>query len=333
MRKFSGRGAAAAAAKGGQGKQQRLNGGKDNVNPSSFPLPLRASRAAAEVLPQLDALRRAATQRSKGWLLPAIASLKAPRTNVHVLQRSVLAPRAPLVAFLREFGGDDYFDPPVLSSSTSTSSSSSSSSAAYAEVRRAYVETLSAALERHLRRYVAAVSRLADRGDGCSPPLVGTGARPQIPPSSAAHAEPGGGGGGGGGVGGAASGGSAVAGALAAFVDAVAHTTAAAARHHHHSPSSSSSSSSSRSLDAAERGAILLHLDRPALVPGATAAASGGTGGARAGEGGSGGVGPSTPMVSMMRWWSRTRWWYWAALMASRWRWCLPFFPGGRSAL
>ena len=277
MRKLSGRGGDGAAAKG-----RRQSPGR--AAPSFAPL--RASRAAEEVLPQLDALRRAATQRSKGWLLPAIASLRAPRTNVHVLQRSVLAPRgAPLVRFLREFGGDDYFfeASPALSSSSSSSSSGSppAPSGAYLEVRRAYVETLSAALERHLRRYVAAVGRLADFGG--APPLVGTGARPQIAPS--ARAEPGG-------ATAAAGGGagSAVAGALAAFVDAVASSSSSA--------SSSSPSSASRSLDVAERGAILLHLDKPALVPGAAtsaaAAAGAGAGGGGAAPRGGAGEGPSS---------------------------------------
>ena len=271
MRKLSGKGA--GAERGAKAGKDR--GTKDN-RLNAFP-PLSASRAAAEVLPQLDALRRAATQRSKGWLLPAIASLRAPRTNVHVLQRSVLAPRRALVSFLREFGGDDYFlasssSPLISSSSSSIPSDSSASSAAYAEVRRAYVETLSTALERHLRRYVAAVGRLTDHG-GC-PLLVGTGARPQIPPSSATGSEHG------------VAAGNAVAGALFAFVDAVSHSASSS------SPSSSSSSPSNRSLDAAERGAILLHLDRPAMVPGATTAASGAAGGEggkaapRAGEGG-----------------------------------------------
>jgi len=296
MRKFSGKEEATrkkTATTATTATATGLDKNSTKSAPASFPL--RASRAAAEVLPQLDALRRAAATRSKGWLIPAINSLKAPRTNVHVLQRSVLAPRRALLAFLREFGDDDYFTSPVLSSSSSSasssSSSSSSSSAAYADVRKCYVETLSSLLSRHLRRYANAVGRATDFGG--TPLLVGTGLRPQIAASARAPLEhdqtAAGGSSSSSGPGGA------VVGALAAFVDAVASASSSSS----HSSSNSSSNPSGRSLDAAERGAILLHLDRPALVPGAmTAAAAAGGGGARAGAAGSSSSGPSTPTAT-----------------------------------
>ena len=209
-----------------------------------------------------------------------------------MLQRSVLAPRKALVAFLREFGGDDYFSPPGFASSSSASSQADPvASSAYAEVRKTYVETLSTLLARHLRRYVAAVGRLTEHGG--APPLAGTGLGPQIAPS-ARLPEPGAAGSGGSSSSSSSSSANVVAGALAAFVDAV--SQAAAATHHHSSSSSSSSASSSRSLNSAERGAILLHLDRPALVPGATTAAAAAA--PRAGDNGaasSSSAAPSTP--------------------------------------
>ena len=108
-----------------------------------------AAAAAADVEPHARRLRALASTRARDWLLTAIAGLKAPRTNIQVRQRALLAPRAPLAGFLRAHA-------PALA----------------AEVRSCYVEAAGGVLARHLRAYAAALDR-ACPPDGGRAPLVG----------------------------------------------------------------------------------------------------------------------------------------------------------------
>lgn len=66
-----------------------------------------------------------------------IYALRKPKTNIQILQQNVLLKYKYLVAFLRQHGRE-----------------------VYAEVRAAYVDTLSRVLSSHFRAYLAALERL-----------------------------------------------------------------------------------------------------------------------------------------------------------------------------
>ena len=116
---------------------------------ATSPVVRGAAATTADAEPHARRLRALASTRSRGWLLTAIAGLKAPRTNIQVRQRAVLAPRAPLAGFLRVHA-------PALA----------------ADVRSCYVEAAGGVVARHLRAYAAALDR-ACPPDGGRAPLVG----------------------------------------------------------------------------------------------------------------------------------------------------------------
>ena len=107
---------------------------------------VRASKAFKDVDPELEKLRVKAITKAREFLLQRIYDLRKPKTNVQIQQQTRLLKYRYLVSFLKAHGPETH-----------------------AEVRNAYVDTLSRIYSSYFRTYLSAVERLqrqyADRSD------------------------------------------------------------------------------------------------------------------------------------------------------------------------
>lgn len=101
---------------------------------------LRGAAAMADVAPELERLRRGAVARVREFLLSKFAQLRRPKTNIQILQQSVLLKFKYFGTFLRKYGPE-----------------------VYDEVVSFYVTTISGVLAGHFKTYVSALANL--RGD------------------------------------------------------------------------------------------------------------------------------------------------------------------------
>ncbi|KAK9786909.1 hypothetical protein WJX73_004682 [Symbiochloris irregularis] len=99
----------------------------------------RESAALRDVAPELERLRARAALKCREFLIQKVYNLRKPKTNIQILQQNVLLKHKHLALFLRRFA-------PEVS----------------AEVRGAYVETLSRVLSGHFRVYLNSLESLQD---------------------------------------------------------------------------------------------------------------------------------------------------------------------------
>lgn len=95
------------------------------------------SAAYKDVAPELEKLRVKAVSKSRDYLMQRIYALRKPKTNIQILQQNVLLKYKYLVTFVNLHGPE-----------------------VFAEVRAAYIDTLSRVLSSHFRAYLAAIERL-----------------------------------------------------------------------------------------------------------------------------------------------------------------------------
>ena len=95
------------------------------------------SAAYKDVAPELEKLRIKAVSKSRDYIMQRIYALRKPKTNIQILQQNVLLKYKYLVTFVKLHGPE-----------------------VFAEVRAAYIDTLSRVLSSHFRAYLAAIERL-----------------------------------------------------------------------------------------------------------------------------------------------------------------------------
>ena len=102
------------------------------ANPSA-----RASKAAEDVVPELERLKASACAKSREFLMARFYSLRKPKTNVQILQQNSIMPYKYLVTFLANHA------PAILT-----------------EVRACYVDTMSKVLRQAIHGYVTSLRSL-----------------------------------------------------------------------------------------------------------------------------------------------------------------------------
>lgn len=93
--------------------------------------------ALQDVLPELERLRAKAVAKVREFLLLKVAQLRKPKTNIQILQQSVMLKYKYLPAFLREHGKE-----------------------VYPELTAAYTDTMNKVLSLHFRTYIQALEKL-----------------------------------------------------------------------------------------------------------------------------------------------------------------------------
>ncbi|KAF5749309.1 vacuolar protein sorting-associated protein 52 A [Tripterygium wilfordii] len=96
-----------------------------------------ASKALKDVQPELEKLRQKAVSKVFEFIVQKLHALRKPKTNVQILQQSVLSKYKYIISFLREHGKEVYL-----------------------EVRGAYIDTMNKVLSMHFRAYIRAVEKL-----------------------------------------------------------------------------------------------------------------------------------------------------------------------------
>ncbi|KAI4340204.1 hypothetical protein MLD38_025066 [Melastoma candidum] len=91
---------------------------------------VKASKALKDVQPELEQLRQKAVSKK-------LYALRKPKTNIQILQQSVLLKYKYVISFLKEHGKE-----------------------IYVEVRGAYVDTMNMVLSAHFRAYIQALEKL-----------------------------------------------------------------------------------------------------------------------------------------------------------------------------
>ncbi|ERN07272.1 vacuolar protein sorting-associated protein 52 A isoform X1 [Amborella trichopoda] len=98
---------------------------------------IKASRALKDVQPELERLRQKAVSKGFEFIVQKLYALRKPKTNIQILQQSVLLKYKYVVLFLKEHGKEVYL-----------------------EVRGAYVDTMNKVLSAHFRAYIQALEKL-----------------------------------------------------------------------------------------------------------------------------------------------------------------------------
>lgn len=88
-------------------------------------------------MPELERLRVKAAGKARDHLMGNIYALRRPKTNIQILQQSLLLKYRGLLPFLRQHGPE-----------------------VFGEVRAAYVETLSRVLSSHFKAYLISLDAL-----------------------------------------------------------------------------------------------------------------------------------------------------------------------------
>ncbi|KAL5843153.1 hypothetical protein ACOSQ4_009111 [Xanthoceras sorbifolium] len=98
---------------------------------------VKTSKALKDVQPELEKLRQKAISKVFDFIVQKLYALRKPKTNIQILQQSVLLKYKYIVSFLKEHGRD-----------------------VYNEVRAAYIDTMNKVLSAHFRAYIQALEKL-----------------------------------------------------------------------------------------------------------------------------------------------------------------------------
>lgn len=98
---------------------------------------VKASKALKDVQPELEKLRQKAVSKVFDFIVQKLYALRKPKTNIQILQQSVLLKYKYVVNFLKEHGKE-----------------------VYNEVRAAYIDTMNKVLSAHFRAYIQALEKL-----------------------------------------------------------------------------------------------------------------------------------------------------------------------------
>ncbi|CAN1811377.1 Vacuolar protein sorting-associated protein 52 A [Linum perenne] len=98
---------------------------------------IKTSKALKDVQPELDKLRQKAVSKVFDFIVQKLQALRKPKTNIQILQQSVLLKYKYAISFLKEHGRE-----------------------VYAEVRSAYIDTMNKVLSAHFRAYILALEKL-----------------------------------------------------------------------------------------------------------------------------------------------------------------------------
>ncbi|KAJ0966860.1 hypothetical protein J5N97_023777 [Dioscorea zingiberensis] len=98
---------------------------------------VKMSKALKDVQPELERLRQKAVSKVFEFIVQKLYALRKPKTNIQILQQSVLLKYKYLIIFLKEHGKE-----------------------IYNEVRAAYVDTMNKILSAHFRAYIQAMEKL-----------------------------------------------------------------------------------------------------------------------------------------------------------------------------
>eukprot|EP00262_Sarcandra_glabra_P008290 TRINITY_DN21642_c0_g1_i1.p1 TRINITY_DN21642_c0_g1~~TRINITY_DN21642_c0_g1_i1.p1 ORF type:complete len:707 (+),score=131.09 TRINITY_DN21642_c0_g1_i1:195-2315(+) len=98
---------------------------------------VNTSKALKDVQPELERLRQKAVSKAFEFIVQKLYALRKPKTNIQILQQSVLLKYKYVVVFLKEHGKE-----------------------VYVEVRGAYVDTMNKVLSAHFRAYIQALEKL-----------------------------------------------------------------------------------------------------------------------------------------------------------------------------
>ncbi|KAI4303712.1 hypothetical protein MLD38_039311 [Melastoma candidum] len=98
---------------------------------------VKASKALKDVQPELEKLRLKAVSKVFDFIVQKLYALRKPKTNIQILQQSVLLKYKYVISFIKEHGKE-----------------------IYVEVRGAYVDTMNKVLSAHFRAYIQALEKL-----------------------------------------------------------------------------------------------------------------------------------------------------------------------------
>ncbi|XP_058067918.1 vacuolar protein sorting-associated protein 52 A isoform X2 [Magnolia sinica] len=98
---------------------------------------VKSSKALKDVQPELEKLRQKAVSKVFDFTVQKLYALRKPKTNIQILQQSVLLKYKYVVLFLKEHGKE-----------------------IYGEVRGAYIDTMNKVLSAHFRAYIQALEKL-----------------------------------------------------------------------------------------------------------------------------------------------------------------------------
>ncbi|PIA44168.1 hypothetical protein AQUCO_01700052v1 [Aquilegia coerulea] len=98
---------------------------------------VKSSKALKDVQPELERLRQKAISKIFEFVVQKLYSLRKPKTNIQILQQSVLLKYKYAILFLKEHGKE-----------------------VYTEVRGAYIDTMNKVLSAHFRAYIQALEKL-----------------------------------------------------------------------------------------------------------------------------------------------------------------------------
>ncbi|CAN1190356.1 Vacuolar protein sorting-associated protein 52 A [Linum perenne] len=98
---------------------------------------IKSSKALKDVQPELDKLRQKAVSKVFDFIVQKLQALRKPKTNIQILQQSVLLKYKYAISFLKEHRRE-----------------------VYNEVRTAYIDTMNKVLSAHFRAYIQALEKL-----------------------------------------------------------------------------------------------------------------------------------------------------------------------------
>ncbi|KAL5713613.1 Vacuolar protein sorting-associated protein 52 [Ranunculus cassubicifolius] len=98
---------------------------------------VRSAAALKDVQPELERLRQKAVSKIFEFIVQKLYALRKPKTNIQILQQSVLLKYKYAILFLKEHGKE-----------------------VYTEVRGAYIDTMNKVLSAHFRAYMQALEKL-----------------------------------------------------------------------------------------------------------------------------------------------------------------------------
>lgn len=98
---------------------------------------VKTSNALKDVQPELEKLRQKAVSKVFEFIVQKLHALRKPKTNIQILQQSVLLKYKYIICFLKEHGKE-----------------------IYNEVRAAYIDTMNKVLSAHFRVYIQALEKL-----------------------------------------------------------------------------------------------------------------------------------------------------------------------------
>ncbi|KAJ0454744.1 putative cullin repeat-like-containing domain superfamily [Helianthus annuus] len=98
---------------------------------------VKTSNALKDVQPELERLRQKAISKVFEFMIQKLYALRKPKTNIQILQQSILLKYKYAISFLKEHGKD-----------------------IYNEVRAAYTDTMNKVLSAHFRAYIQALEKL-----------------------------------------------------------------------------------------------------------------------------------------------------------------------------